>query len=120
MIQKTNRKVDTLSEEDRRNILIGDEELSGYWRIRNGGVQNSCFIATAVLGDYNHPTVIELRKFRDEWILKKAWGKAFVQWYYIQGEKVAKVIENRIVLKIFSYCLIIYPLLLVSRFLKKE
>lgn len=100
-----------LSKEELTDILLNNKALQGS--------RSSCFIATAALGDHNHPKVIELRKFRDEWILKKAWGKEFVQWYYVQGEKAAKVIENRIVLKRLSYYLIIYPLLLVSRFLKK-
>jgi len=79
----------------------------------------ACFIATATMGSYDHPQVMELRHFRDEWILTKNWGDSFVKWYYHYGEKAAKVIDKSFVLKKLSYLLIVKPLVCISRFFIK-
>ena len=78
-----------------------------------------CFIATVAMGSYDHPKVMELRTFRDDWILTKTWGQGFVNWYYHYGEKVAKVIDKSIVLKKICYLLIVKPLVYLSRIIKK-
>lgn len=79
----------------------------------------NCFIATATMGSYDHPFVMELRHFRDEWILTKKWGESFVDWYYHYGAIAAKYIEKSFVLKKLSYLLIVKPLVYLSRVLKK-
>jgi hypothetical protein len=33
-----------------------------------------CFVATAVYGNYEHPVVLNLRYFRDDYLNKKKWG----------------------------------------------
>lgn len=78
-----------------------------------------CFIATATMGSYNHPKVMELRDFRDNWILQKSWGQQFVKHYYYYGEKIATRIESSLFLKRASYIFIVNPLLVLSRILKK-
>ena len=78
-----------------------------------------CFIATATMGDYDHPTVIELRDFRDNWILKKSWGDSFVKWYYHYGEIAAKKIENNTALRKISYWFIVKPLYVLSKLIDK-
>lgn len=78
-----------------------------------------CFIATATMGDYDHPDVLRLRRFRDMWILKQNWGEDFVKWYYKHGEKPAEVIKNNVFLKVLSYLLIVKPILLISRLFRK-
>lgn len=80
--------------------------------------KSNCFIATATMGSYDHPEVMELRNFRDNWILEKKWGEAFVTWYYHYGAKVSKTIEKSIVLKKISYILIVKPLVFISRLVK--
>lgn len=79
-----------------------------------------CFIATATMGSYDHPIVLELRFFRDNWILEKTWGEDFVKWYYYYGSKVAKVVEKSFLLKKISYILIVRPLVYLSRILKNN
>lgn len=78
-----------------------------------------CFIATATMGSYDHPEVIELRNFRDNWILEKKWGEGFVAWYYHYGSIAAKSIEKSFVLKKICYLLIVKPLVYLSRIVKK-
>ncbi|MFT5249952.1 MAG: DNA-directed RNA polymerase subunit RPC12/RpoP [bacterium] len=78
-----------------------------------------CFIATAAMGSYDHPQVMELRYFRDEWILSKTWGEGFVDWYYNYGAKAANIIDGSFVLKKLSYLFIVKPLVIMSRILKR-
>ncbi len=42
------------------------------------------------MGDYNHPVVVDLRMFRDNWLLKRNWGVQFTNWYYTHGPKIHK------------------------------
>lgn len=77
-----------------------------------------CFIATATMGSYDHPEVMELRNFRDNWILEKKWGEGFVAWYYHYGSIAAKSIEKSFVLKKICYLLIVKPLVYLSRIVK--
>lgn len=98
------------------------EKFGYFTRNENGSYNNTqeksgCFIATATMGDYDHPDVVRLRKFRDEWILNKSWGKDFVNWYYHYGAKAARVIEKSTFLKTLSYLLIVKPLVYISRIL---
>lgn len=78
----------------------------------------NCFIATATMGSYDHPEVMELRNFRDNWILEKSWGERFVKWYYHYGQIASELIEKSKVLKKISYILIVKPLVFISRLVK--
>lgn len=44
--------------------------------------KKGCYIATMAYGDYNHPQVLILRKFRDEKLSKSAFGSWFIKTYY--------------------------------------
>lgn len=98
--------------------LIGktNNQTSNNQSTKEGG---KCFIATATMGSYNHPEVMELRQFRDNWILRQNWGENFVKWYYHYGEKLAKIIEASNLLKKISYCLVVKPLVIISRIILK-
>ena len=77
-----------------------------------------CFIATATMGDYNPPLVIDLRQFRDNWLLKRNWGISFTNWYYKYGAMAAKVIEKSIVLRKICFFLIVKPLQYLTKKIK--
>lgn len=79
------------------------------------GKGGGCFIATATMNDYDHPVVVELRQFRDNWLLKINWGKKFTHWYYQHGPKAAKVIEKSKLLRLASFYFIVKPLQLLTR-----
>lgn len=107
-------------EADRKaKILIDEKERS--LKPSTGLIKkDACFIATATLGDINHPDVIDLRKFRDEWLLKQTWGIKFTKWYYVYGSKAATIIEKSFFLKKVSYYILVKPTHIISRlFLKK-
>ncbi len=62
-------------------------------------VSGSCFVATACFGDYNHPTVMVLRQFRDLTLMENGAGRAFVTFYYRCGPQLAQFVERVPVLK---------------------
>jgi len=76
-----------------------------------------CFIATATMGDYDDPMVLELRKFRDNWILKRTWGKKFVELYYYYGFIASEYIASNLILRKLSFYFIVKPVYFISRIL---
>ena len=53
-----------------------------------------CYIATMAYGDYNHPKVIVLRRFRDDILTKSAYGRVFIKIYYWTSPKLVKILSN--------------------------
>jgi hypothetical protein len=98
------------------------KKITHRTKLENKGLcskcKGGCFIATATMGSYDHPEVMELRNFRDNWILEKKWGEGFVAWYYNYGSIAAKSIEKSFVLKKICYLLIVKPLVYLSRIVK--
>jgi hypothetical protein len=43
---------------------------------------DGCYIATMAYGNYDHPQVLELRTFRDEFLSKSYLGRNFIKLYY--------------------------------------
>jgi hypothetical protein len=56
--------------------------------------RSACYIATMAYGSYEHPQVIQLRKFRDEILLKSFLGMSFVDFYYWFSPKLVKQLEG--------------------------
>lgn len=77
-----------------------------------------CFIATAAMGSYDHPAVMDLRFFRDNWLLKRQWGINFTNWYYTHGPKAASVIEKSKLLQTVTFLFVVKPLRFLTKFLK--
>lgn len=75
-----------------------------------GNDKSGCFIATATMGSYDHPVVMDLRQFRDNWLLKRTWGVKFAKWYYTHGPKAAGIIEGSAILRKLSCIFIVKPL----------
>lgn len=82
----------------------------------NANTSNTgCFIATAAMGDYNHPVVMDLRLFRDNWLLKRDWGVQFTNWYYTHGPKAANIIEKSTLLRKLTFFAIVKPLQILTK-----
>jgi len=77
-----------------------------------------CFIATAAMGNYDHPVVMDLRMFRDNWLLKRDWGVNFTKWYYTHGPKAANVIDKSTILKKITFIVIVKPLQIITKKLR--
>ena len=83
--------------------------------------KSGCFIATATLGDSNHPTVHHLREFRNLFLLKRSWGVSFIRYYYHYGPYPARIIGKSPFLKFASYLIIIKPITIITkRLLRNE
>jgi hypothetical protein len=77
--------------------------------------KEGCFIATATMGNYDDPILIDLRCFRDNWLKRRNWGVKFIDWYYVYGFKAAKVIEKSKILRIISFILLVKPLHIIIK-----
>lgn len=100
------------NERDRYVWLLEKEKCLEHY---SGKEKEGCFIATATMGNYDHPILIDLRFFRDNWLKKRSWGIKFIDWYYIYGSKAARVIEKSILLKMLSYIFLVKPLHLIIK-----
>lgn len=54
-----------------------------------------CYIATMAYGDYDHPQVMILRKFRDEKLANSIFGRSFIHLYYAISPHLAKLLKNQ-------------------------
>ncbi|MCD9854565.1 hypothetical protein LUD75_07595 [Epilithonimonas sp. JDS] len=59
-----------------------------------GKATDGCYIATMAYGSYEHPKVLELRKFRDEILRKTLAGRLFIKIYYSISPKLVKILKN--------------------------
>jgi hypothetical protein len=78
--------------------------------LRSSSTSSSCFVATAVYGDQQHPAVVDLRLFRDNHLRKTKVGTSFINWYYVKGEAIANFIDKSSVWKTIAYLLIVKPI----------
>ena len=91
-------------------VLFALGEIPGVAKSGGSSGKGGCFIATATMGDYDHPVVMQLREFRDQYLLERNWGKKFTKYYYKFGPYPAKVISKSNLLKKVSYVFIVKPL----------
>lgn len=54
-----------------------------------------CYIATMAYGDYEHPQVLELRKFRDDILSKSILGRNFIKLYYNYSPSLVEKLKNK-------------------------
>jgi hypothetical protein len=60
-----------------------------------GKATDGCYIATMAYGSYEHPQVLELRKFRDEILQKTIAGRFFIKTYYYISPKLVEILKNK-------------------------
>lgn len=66
----------------------------------------TCFVATAAYADAGHPDVVYLRSFRDNWLKRRAWGRAFIALYWRVGPVLAVPVARNPALQRLSKSLI--------------
>lgn len=54
-----------------------------------------CYIATMAYGSYEHPQVLELRKFRDNTLSKSSFGRGFIKTYYKYSPKLVEHLKDK-------------------------
>jgi len=74
-----------------------------------------CFIATATMGNYEHPLVKRLSEFRDDYLLNRKWGKQFVRHYYKYAPYFAGIISKSKFLRKISYFVIVMPAAFIAK-----
>ena len=62
-----------------------------YLNSSNNKSTGGCYIATAVYGSYDCAEVWTLRRFRDEYLSKRIWGRCFIKVYYCISPKLVDV-----------------------------
>lgn len=78
-----------------------------------------CFVVTAALGDSQHPDVVTLRDFRDEWLSQRLCGRYMIRVYYRVGPTLATVVKSSPLLRITVVAILIEPAcFLVRRWIK--
>ena len=77
--------------------------------------KSGCFVATATMGNYDHPTVLLLRVFRDECLAKRESGRRFISVYYQYGPWFADRIKASNLLRRMSFVFIVAPAACVAR-----
>lgn len=56
---------------------------------------SGCYIATMVYKDYNHPKVMVLRDFRDDFLLNYFIGREFVKFYYKYSPSLVELLKDK-------------------------
>lgn len=56
--------------------------------------KEGCYIATACYGDYDHPDVLVLRRFRDEYLYRSNIGTIAVKAYYRLSPELSERLKN--------------------------
>ncbi|WP_339558780.1 tetratricopeptide repeat protein [Comamonas sp. MYb396] len=74
-----------------------------------------CFVITATMGSAQHPNVTFLRSFRDTMLVRTAFGKAFIRWYYRHGPAIARLIEGSRLARSTSYVFIVLPAVAIAK-----
>jgi len=61
----------------------------------SSATDKGCYIATMAYGDYDHPQVKILRKFRDETLATSSLGRSFISFYYATSPHLVKILNNQ-------------------------
>jgi hypothetical protein len=83
----------------KRTILSGQVKAASYSVEMPAGKLNvviytpSCFVATVCFGA-SAPQTTTLRRWRDQYLVEKEWGRKFIVWYYNNGENISKIIAQ--------------------------
>jgi uncharacterized repeat protein (TIGR01451 family) len=83
--------------------------------VPDSGLKASCFIATAAYGSPLESHVRVLREFRDRYLQRTAFGRAFIRFYYRHSPPIAAVIAEHDWLR-FLVRMLLTPLVLAIAF----
>lgn len=64
-------------------------------RTSTSSSSGGCYIATMAYGSYEHPQVLELRKFRDNTLSKSSFGRGFIKTYYKYSPKLVEHLKDK-------------------------
>lgn len=81
-----------------RKRIPGWIKHRGFY-VRGSKKSGACFVATAVYGGCNHPSVLALRKFRDDRLAPTMLGTIFIRAYYAFAPRFANVVAQNETMK---------------------
>ncbi len=91
--------------------------VQDFWEVyedQGGSAEGGfCFVATAAYGDYDHPSVLVLRDFRDKTLAHSAAGRAFTGWYYRNSPALAEFIREHAAARLAARVLL-WPVVIVA------
>jgi prepilin-type N-terminal cleavage/methylation domain-containing protein len=96
------------------------KSASDITSIPSADLEAFCFIATAAYGSNTEPSVMLLRQFRDEVLLKSGIGTKFVKFYYKNSPSIAQRIAGNKILKYATRILLMPIVGGVVLFMHKE
>lgn len=70
-------------------------QLSSAGSSSSSSSGGGCYIATMAYGSYEHPQVLELRKFRDDILSNSIAGRSFINVYYWLSPKLVKLLKEK-------------------------
>lgn len=82
-----------------------NDAQSGRYDTKDSGGNSGCYIATAVYGSYDCPKVLTLRRYRDDYLAHRLWGRLFIKFYYFISPSLVKHIKSN---SHFGKCIRIY------------
>lgn len=73
---------------------------------RGGSSSGGCYIATMAYGSYDHPQVMVLRGFRDNYLAERKWGREFIKFYYKHSPHWVERLKNhKTINRVIRHCL---------------
>lgn len=94
-IYKTYQEISTITNLNN----LGNSSYSSNSGYSGNTTKSGCYIATMVYGDYEHPKVKILRKFRDQFLAKHYLGRQFIKFYYKYSPRVVEKTKH---MKLFN------------------
>jgi hypothetical protein len=76
------------------NSKRGLQQLIGQIKQAKSSNSGGCYIATMAYGDYDHPQVMKLRRFRDDVLSESAFGRMFIKVYYALSPRFVRILRN--------------------------
>ena len=113
IIGLTSEDVNRILQDETKRMQARNEELRAEIEAKKSEAASSsggCFVATATMGNYDHPVVLDLRVFRHETLKKTIFGRLFVKFYYAFGPYPAALIAKSNNLRRLSFKYLIKPL----------
>jgi len=102
---------------DLRSYLSTESKKYGSQVPAYSSSGSGCFIATAATGSYDHPKVLILRLFRDNFLQKYTWGRVLTKTYYKLSPPLAKCIEKDDRLKNIALVGIVNPATCIASYI---
>ena len=81
---------------------------------------SGCFIITATMGNVNHPKVIFLKQFRNQYLLKSIAGRIFIDLYCTVSPTIAKFIKKSTLLRKLCFVTIVIPIEKFAKYLMRN